>query len=99
MSCTAGVTKPSAVPRHVTMAGSQMRLGRTWPPLPMGRGVKSRAVARGGAITRGSALVVLLVVVVRAAGRGVGVQLVLDPVLGQPVLQRGKGRPIRRRAV
>src|SRR5687768_6518223 len=93
MSCTAGVTNPSAVPRHVTIAGSQIRLGRTRPALPMGRGVNSSAEAREESITPGeSALVVFFFVVVGMPRDRILVELVLDPVLGQAMLEGQEAR-------
>ena len=77
------------------MAGSQMRLGRTRPPRPMGKGWNSRA-------RRARHASVVLVVVRRRArvGLGLGVHLVLDAV--RPVRRRcraSKPRAVGRRAL
>ena len=87
MSCTAGVTNPSAVPRQVTIAGSQMRLGSARPAFPMGRGVKRSDDAREGSITPGGSALVVFVVVVGMPRDGILVEFVLDPVLGQATLE------------
>src|SRR5262245_15654245 len=96
MSRTASVTKPSSVPRQVTIAGSQMRLGSSRPPRPMGKGWNSVEPARS---------LEMLLVVVLAVGTGLSAlvvppaHLALDAEVGQAPLQLDEASPVGRRLV
>ena len=96
-----GVTNPSSVPRHVTMAGSQIRLGRSRPRRPRGKGWNSRARSRAARISP-SPLPRRRLVPARppwtASACPVRLHLVLDAVVGQAPLERVEAAAVRRGA-
>jgi len=55
-SITSGVTKPSSVARHGTIAGTQVRSRAVWEPIAMGeKRCELAASAAVGQVTTGSA--------------------------------------------